>query len=570
MKKKIRVVLGLIFIFFAKNTFSQVDRKGKDKDYNKNTSWRDLKYPVKRAKEIAKILQEDYDFDVTVIENPEKETVIDELNKLTDKKYKPDEQLLVMFIGHGVSKNNDGYFITKEVIMSKAEYHGIGYTTIKKKIANIDCRHKLLLVDACNSGSLFYKTMGNKWESEINVDVEKALTFLPKEIYHMGFTSSKANRSAPDNSAFSSGIYKGLLEAVKLNKPIVSFRKIWEDKLKGIKPSPESGALSNTHDVNSDFYFFQQDFKAKSTSVIEPTNTLRGTITIDNYLDEVELYFDGKLEGEIKVGNYKFPLDVGTHLIEIRYKNNNKVALRKKIFLTANGHKLTTKQKKRKVLKIEKDTVEKNSVLDIFRGSQFFQTYVPYQSSRFSLSAKLGKPFTSESSFLNTTGGGGLNLGYQFTNFIRLNTESTIDYFRTSSNSNNIRTIKGGAFLNLICLSPQYKIDQGESSLQLELESGFSFINFRYREAGFLHNESTPSISVGLNVSYYLSSFFSFGIQARKFFIKDIEEDFSELYTIRTCFSYRFSKKNSGNLSGFNYKRYLKKSRKRAKYKKKD
>src|SRR6185312_17037844 len=80
-----------------------VDRK----DYallfatDKYDHWDDLVNPVDDAHAIARELKEKYGFTVELIENPTVETIWEKLREYNERKFAPQDQLMVFFAGHG-------------------------------------------------------------------------------------------------------------------------------------------------------------------------------------------------------------------------------------------------------------------------------------------------------------------------------------------------------------------------------------------------------------------------------------------------------------------------------------
>lgn len=160
MKKSVLLLTLLISICLqAKSQYA--DRKGKDfalffavSDYDE---WQSLDSPIKNAKAIAELLEDDFGFTTQVLENPSKTQIYETLAAYNDAtKYQDDSQLLVFFGGHGHKDQfNISLFAPKEAkendILGESY---IPYNRISQVVNNIPCNHILLAVDACYSGSI--------------------------------------------------------------------------------------------------------------------------------------------------------------------------------------------------------------------------------------------------------------------------------------------------------------------------------------------------------------------------------------------------------------------------------
>jgi len=95
---------------------------------------------VEDGQAIAKELKEKYGFYVEVVENGTTETVWEKLRAYNDKKFKPQDQLLVFFAGHGHFDETfgEGYVVTKNSLRkdpSKNTY--ISHNRLRGVVNNI-------------------------------------------------------------------------------------------------------------------------------------------------------------------------------------------------------------------------------------------------------------------------------------------------------------------------------------------------------------------------------------------------------------------------------------------------
>ncbi len=129
-------------LFFATDTY----------DY-----WDDLVNPVYDANTIANELKEKYGFEIEVVENATQEDILVKIKDYSKRNYKPQDQLLIFFAGHGQFDEGfgEGYVVAKNSLESdKAKTSYISHSNLRSYINNISCNHILLTMDVCFGGTL--------------------------------------------------------------------------------------------------------------------------------------------------------------------------------------------------------------------------------------------------------------------------------------------------------------------------------------------------------------------------------------------------------------------------------
>jgi hypothetical protein len=124
---------------------------------NKYDHWSDLVNPIHDAQTIAKELKEKYGFEVDLVEDPTVEMIWEKLREYNERKYGPQDQLLIFFAGHGQYDEafGEGYVVAKNSLskdVSKTTY--LSHNRLRGVINNISCNHILLTMDVCFGGTL--------------------------------------------------------------------------------------------------------------------------------------------------------------------------------------------------------------------------------------------------------------------------------------------------------------------------------------------------------------------------------------------------------------------------------
>jgi len=124
---------------------------------DKYDNWNDLVNPVEDAHAIAKELREKYGFIVEVIENPLLEDIWNKLREYSEKKFSPQDQLMVFFAGHGHFDETfgEGYVVARNSLVNDPSRNSyLSHNRLRGVIDNIPCSHILLAMDVCFGGTL--------------------------------------------------------------------------------------------------------------------------------------------------------------------------------------------------------------------------------------------------------------------------------------------------------------------------------------------------------------------------------------------------------------------------------
>lgn len=119
-------------------------------------NWTDLVNPIDDARSIAKVLKEKYNFEVELVENPNHDEVFGKLRDYADRKFKPQDQLMIFFAGHGQFDEGfgEGFVVAKNSLQNdKAMTSYISHSRLRQIINNIPTEHVLLAMDVCFGGT---------------------------------------------------------------------------------------------------------------------------------------------------------------------------------------------------------------------------------------------------------------------------------------------------------------------------------------------------------------------------------------------------------------------------------
>jgi hypothetical protein len=119
-------------------------------------NWSDLVNPVFDSRTIAEELKKVYKFNVEVVENATQAEVLKKMRDYAEKQYKPLDQLLIFFAGHGTYDQTfgEGFVVTKESMLNdEAKTSYLSHNRLRSIINNIPCEHIFLAMDVCFGGT---------------------------------------------------------------------------------------------------------------------------------------------------------------------------------------------------------------------------------------------------------------------------------------------------------------------------------------------------------------------------------------------------------------------------------
>ena len=101
-------------------------------------------------------LKTKYGFEVEVIENPSQEDVFIKISEYVQKKFKPQDQLMIFFAGHGYFDDSfgEGFVVARNSLENdQAKTTYISHSRLRSVINNIPCEHVFLTMDVCFGGT---------------------------------------------------------------------------------------------------------------------------------------------------------------------------------------------------------------------------------------------------------------------------------------------------------------------------------------------------------------------------------------------------------------------------------
>jgi WD40 repeat protein len=217
-----------------------------------------LDYPVGDARQVERELTSRYTFEpqnVTTLKNPNRQTILDALDQMTEK-LSPEDNLLIFYAGHGHwdQQRNQGYWMPRDAMRDRRA-NWISNGDLRDAIRGIKARHILLITDACFAGGIFQARAAFGPASSAVAELDN----LPSRTA----MTSGALTTVPDRSVFVEYLLKRLgdnteerLPALelfsKLRLPVINNSPTQKD---GSRPTPRYGTIYEVGDEGGDFIF---------------------------------------------------------------------------------------------------------------------------------------------------------------------------------------------------------------------------------------------------------------------------------------------------------------------------
>ncbi len=242
-------------------------------DIYKDAGFDKLSNPIYDASTMARLLQEDFGFEVTLVKNPTLDEIESALSRFRDEKnYGSNDQLFIFFAGHGLydERSKMGYLVATDSKVNDPNYKTyLSYSDLGNKyLKNISCNRIFLTLDACFAGSFFDNNTVRGTIQEANAKNLAALQRMASNQHFYKGISSGAKQYVEDgkpgqHSPFASKFLSTLWNKA-MNKSFVTADEIIAE-IKSNPPGATAICEGNFHysDPFSHFIFELKDTQKK-------------------------------------------------------------------------------------------------------------------------------------------------------------------------------------------------------------------------------------------------------------------------------------------------------------------
>jgi len=191
-------------------------------DKYKDPHWKRLFNPIKDARDLSRELESDYGFETDTLFNPTTTQIYGKLDEYTKKKFDKNDQLVILFAGHGhyAEREKDGYLVPSDATYTELEFarNYISFSTIVNNLKSVKAKHMLVLVDACHGGALVEKATMRDAGGDLysNSAKEDRIEVHLRHSNRLIITSGRSDQNVYDGSdGKNSPFIASILEALK-------------------------------------------------------------------------------------------------------------------------------------------------------------------------------------------------------------------------------------------------------------------------------------------------------------------------------------------------------------------
>ena len=228
---------------------------------NDYDNWPDLTNPVNDGRMIADELKKTFGYKVEIMEGGSQSGILKKLREYAEKKYKPLDQLLIFFAGHGQYDQTfgEGFVVTKESLANdEAKTTYLSHNRLRSIINNIPCDHIFLAMDVCFGGTFDAAIAHRGMEDEVYKEASQAEMVTRKLTYKTRrFLTSGGKEYVPDGRpGMNSPFARKLLEAFRGRggKDLILTLGELNTYVEALKPQPRAGEFGDNA-PGSDFVF---------------------------------------------------------------------------------------------------------------------------------------------------------------------------------------------------------------------------------------------------------------------------------------------------------------------------
>lgn len=226
---------------------------------DKYDHWSDLVNPVHDAQTIAEEIKQRYGFEVEIIEDASQEDVFIKLADYAQRMYRPQDQLMIFFAGHGYFDDTfgEGFVVAKNSLENdRAKTSFISHNRLRSIINNIPCEHILLMMDVCFGGTFDPVIARERGETSSNNDerdfLVRKLSYKTRKYLTSGGKLYVSDGIPGKHSPFTQKLLQAFKEGEGNDKILTLGEiKLYVEKL---IPEPRYGSFGEDH-IASDFVF---------------------------------------------------------------------------------------------------------------------------------------------------------------------------------------------------------------------------------------------------------------------------------------------------------------------------
>ncbi len=214
-----------------------------------------MKTAIKDAKGVAKVLTENYGFDVGLLLNPTRDEIIDALDEYREKLGAKDN-ILIYYAGHGwLDEDADrGYWLPADA-KPKRRSRWVSNATITDTLRTLQAKHVMVVADSCYSGTLTRS-------ANISLRTGEYLKRMSKKYARVALVSGGLEPVADSDGSGHSPFARAFINTLKGNTSVLDgthlFTKIRSPVILAADQTPEYSDVRNAGHDGGDFLFVRK------------------------------------------------------------------------------------------------------------------------------------------------------------------------------------------------------------------------------------------------------------------------------------------------------------------------
>ena len=220
----------------------------------------DLETAIKDARAVADVLENQYGFKVTLLENPARGDIVETFDELRETMTSNDN-LLIYYAGHGWQDDNtdQGYWLASDA-KSNRRTNWVSNATLTDTMKGLQAKHVMIVADSCFSGTLVraadigfedadYKS-GEYWRRMAQKQTRVAMV--------SGGLEPVADNGGSGHSPFA----KAFIDALGENNAVIDgsalFNQLRRPVIVAARQTPQYSDVRNTGHDGGDFLFVRK------------------------------------------------------------------------------------------------------------------------------------------------------------------------------------------------------------------------------------------------------------------------------------------------------------------------
>ncbi len=225
---------------------------------NKYKHLPNLKIAVRDAKGVAKVLKEDYGFEVELLLDPDRDQIVDTLDKYREE-LGVEDNILIYYAGHGwLDEDADrGYWLPADARPNRRS-RWVSNATITDTLRTLQAKHVMVVADSCYSGTLTRS-------ANVGLRSGEYLKRMSKKYARVALVSGGLEPVADSDGSGHSPFARAFINTLKGNTSVMDGTQMFSTLRRPViltaQQTPEYSDVRNAGHDGGDFLFVRKKKK---------------------------------------------------------------------------------------------------------------------------------------------------------------------------------------------------------------------------------------------------------------------------------------------------------------------